>query len=71
MNIRLRLVPFVVPAGVIVLISPAIGLGQGRTTGPRMGSRFFPGLVGVRAMVPVAMGISRAVGTVVRIFPRL
>ena len=66
----LRLIPSVVPASVIVLIPPAIGLEQRRTPGSRAGPRFFPIFVGVRAMVSVALEISRAVGTVVRILPR-
>ena len=69
-KIRLRLVLSVVPAGVIVLIPPAIGLGQRRTPGSRTGPRFFPVLVGDRAKESVALGISRAVGSVVGILPR-
>ena len=68
--IRQRLVPSEVPAGEVVLIPPALGLGQRKTPGPRMGPRFFPGLVGVSTMESVVMGICSAVETVVRLLPR-
>ena len=45
----------VVAAGEVVLVPPVIGPGQGRTPGSRTGPRLLPGLVGIRAMVSVAL----------------
>ena len=62
------LVPTVVPAGEVILVSLAISLGQGRGPCPWTGPGFFPASAGIIAVISVALVFS---GAVMREVPRL